>query len=108
MPVERAGLKIAVLRCDGESAINSEYMEEKLSNARIILDTAAHGDAVAIVERRIRTIKERVRGIYNTLPFMVCALLLKWLVQYAVYRINSELKATANDRIRGKYGYDFA
>jgi hypothetical protein len=99
MPVERAGLKVAVLRCDGESAINSEYMEEKLSNAQIILDTAAHGDAVAIVERRIRTIKERVRGIFNTLPFMVCALLLKWLVQYAVYRINSELKATANDNL---------
>jgi len=99
MPVERAGLKVAVLRCDGESAINSDYMEEKLSNAQIILDSTAHGDAVAIVERRIRTIKERVRGIYNTLPFLVCGLLLKWLVQYAVYRINSELKATANDNL---------
>ena len=99
MPVERAGLKIAILRCDGESAINSDYMEEKLSNARIFLDTTAQGDAVANVERRIRTIKERVRGIYNTLPFMLCGSLLRWLIQYAVYRINSELKATANDNL---------
>ena len=35
----------------------------------IALQTAAHGDHVPEVERHIRTLKERARAIYNTLPF---------------------------------------
>ena len=41
-----------------------------------------------IAERSIRTIKERVRGIVNTLPYRVTTVLLGLLVLFCVSRLN--------------------
>ena len=96
--VERAGLKIPTARCDGESAVASSYVEQKMASASIQLDTVASGDAVPKVERKIRVIKERVRGVINTLPFLLSLLLIDWLVQYCVYRINGEISSDSTDK----------
>jgi hypothetical protein len=60
----------------------------------IILDTTGAGEAVAIIERKIRHIKERVRAIMNTLPNPLTDKLIQWLVRFAVNRI--VLVATRN------------
>jgi len=106
--VERAGMKVHTARCDGESAIASSYIQEKMGTSGIWLDTTSAGDAVARVERKIRVIKERVRGVINTLPFMLAWYLLDWLVQYCVYRINGEVvnggldNLSPNERLYGR------
>ena len=40
-----------------------------MSSLAITLNTASHDEHVPDIERHIRTIKERTRCIYNTLPF---------------------------------------
>ena len=62
--------------------------ESKLAALGIILDSTGAGEAVAVVERKIREIKERVRAIINTVPFSLSELLESWLLRYIVNRLN--------------------
>jgi hypothetical protein len=59
-----------------------------------ILETTGAGEAVSIMERKIRHIKERIRAIMNTLPYPVTDKLIQWLARFAVNRI--VLVATRN------------
>ena len=70
---------------DGEAAINTEWFHNKVGLRG--LDVTGAGEAVAVVERKIRHIKERVRSVINTLPFELSEKLEVWLVKYAVSRI---------------------
>ena len=76
-----------MIRVDGEAAINTEWFHNKVGLRGIILDVTGAGEAVAVVERKIRHIKERVRSVINTLPFELSEKLEVWLVKYAVSRI---------------------
>ena len=76
-----------MLRVDGESAISTEWFHSKINAEGIILDTTGAGEAVTVVERKIRQIKERFRGISNTLPYKLTETLETWLVKYVVSRI---------------------
>ena len=64
--ITKYGLKITMIRIDGESAVNTLSFESKQAALGIILDSTGAGEAVAVVERKIRVIKERVRAIINT------------------------------------------
>ena len=77
--------KIKMIRVDGEAAINTEWFHNKVGLRG--LDVTGAGEAVAVVERKIRHIKERVRSVINTLPFELSEKLEVWLVKYAVSRI---------------------
>ena len=79
--------RIKMIRVDGEGAINTEWFHNKVGLRGIILDTTGAGEAVAVVERKIRHIKERVRSVINTLPYNLTDKLEIWLVKYAVSRI---------------------
>ena len=68
--------------------INTLSFESKLASIGIILDITGAGEVVAVVERKIRLIKERVRAIINTIPFSMTELLEGWLLRYVVNRIN--------------------
>ena len=68
--VQKTGLKVGLLRCDGESAIVSDYIASKLS---VPIDTTGGQEAVQAIERLIRTIRERVRAVITTLPFRLTA-----------------------------------
>jgi Reverse transcriptase (RNA-dependent DNA polymerase) len=59
------GFKVTVAHMDGEF----EYLRGELASAGVFLNTASRGEHVGQIERYIRTIKERTRAIYNTLPF---------------------------------------
>ena len=63
--MERSGFNIRTIRCDGETGIESESLRSKI---KVNIDTTG-GEHVGIIERKIRTIKERIRGTLSTLPY---------------------------------------
>ena len=67
--ITKYGFSLNLVRVDGEGAINSVWFETKLATIGTALDTTGAGEAVTVVERKIRQIKERVRAVINTLPF---------------------------------------
>ena len=85
--ITKYGFRLHLVRVDGEGAINSVWFETKLAGIGTVLDTTGVGEAVTVVERKIRQIKERVRAVINTLPFKLTEKLEGWLVRYAVNRI---------------------
>ena len=78
--LRKKGFVISVMRSDGESAIDSDFMRAHLD---FDVDTT-DGEHVPVIERKIRTVKERVRGIVNTLPFQLTEQLEEWLVHYVI------------------------
>ena len=88
-----------MIRVDGEGAINTDWFHNKVSLRGIILDVTGAGEAVAVVERKIRHIKERVRSVINTLPFNLSEKLEVWLIKYAVSRIVSAPTRSSIDHI---------
>lgn len=85
--ITKYGFKIRMIRVDGEGAINTSWFENRISSKGVILDVTGAGEAVAVVERKIRLVKERVRAVINTLPFILTEKLEGWLIRYAVNRI---------------------
>lgn len=83
-------VKIVAIRCDEEAAIESEELERKLCvyDESIDLDISPGGEAVGVIEREIRTEKERVRGILTTLPYETDETLEEWLIKYVIYFLN--------------------
>lgn len=80
-------------RCDNEPAIvhiaeNSivDALVNKFDNIDIHL--VGPGRHVPVVERMIRTLKERVRSIINSLPYKCPIFLIKWMVTSVTTSIN--------------------
>ena len=85
--ITKYGFSIDLVRVDGEGAINSIWFETKLASIGTALDTSGAGEAVTVVERKIRQVKEKVRAVVNTLPYNLTEKLEGWLIRYAVNRI---------------------
>ena len=85
--ITKYGFSMDLVRVDGEGAINSVWFETKLASIGTALDSTGAGDAVTVVERKIRQVKEKVRAVVNTLPYNLTEKLEGWLVRYAVNRI---------------------
>ena len=85
--ITKYGFRINTLRVDGESAIVTDWFNSKLSSLGIILDSTRAGEAVAVVERKIQTEKQRIRALVNSIPYKLSEKLEGWLVRYAVSRI---------------------
>ena len=77
---------VTTLLTDGEGAIAS--MSAELQGRGISVNPAGPGQHIPRVERKIREIKERIRGIIATTPWSIPRRLLPHLVQFAVSRIN--------------------
>jgi Reverse transcriptase (RNA-dependent DNA polymerase) len=61
----KRGFNISIILMDGQF----ESLRGDLSEMKITLNTVSNDEHVPEIERHIRTIKERVRCIYNMLPF---------------------------------------
>jgi hypothetical protein len=83
---QRYGYKITDILTDGEGAVAKITVD--LARLSVVVNTAGPGEHVPLIERKIRQVKERVRGILNTLPYRLAGSLLHWLVSFAVTRIN--------------------
>jgi len=80
------GFVIDTIRSDPEPALTAS--QEAFGHLGITLEIAGQQQAVPVVERMIRQIKERARGIANTLPFRAPKVLIPHLIQFCVGRIN--------------------
>ena len=74
------------LLSDGEGAIAS--CQNTMRTFAVRFNPTGPGQHVPTVERAIRTIKSKVRGILNTLPYGLPSQWLVYLVQFVVMRIN--------------------
>ena len=85
-----------MMKTDGEGAIGA--MTTALNSKGIAIDTSGPGQHVPTVERKILTIKQRVRSYENSLPFVMTKLLLIWCVLFCIFRINIQPSRTSNER----------
>jgi hypothetical protein len=82
----KRGFNITTLLMDGQF----DSLRGELSNMGITLNTVANAEHVPEIERHIRTVKERVRCVYNTLPFtQLTARMIIELVYYSTFWLNS-------------------
>lgn len=65
----------------------------------LIFDTTGADEAVRVVERKIRQVKERLRAIINTFPYRLTEQLQSWLLRYVVSRINLVLTRNNLDNV---------
>jgi hypothetical protein len=92
------GIKVVAARCDGEAgiiALTSMFASEGVS-----LSITSREGTVPIAERTIRTIKERCRGMINTLPYQLgSGPLLDGLIIHCVQIINRLPSSTGTTRM---------
>ena len=78
---------IRVIMSDGEGAVGK--LKSDLNNLGIELDVSGAGGHVSRIERKIRTVKERVRAyITHQLPYTLTTLGVAMLVLFCVSRLN--------------------
>ena len=83
---KKRGFTIATMLMDGQF----EGITGDLSEMEITLNTVARGEHVPEAERYIRTIKERARCVYNTMPFTkIPGRMVAELIYYCVFWLNS-------------------
>eukprot|EP01041_Mallomonas_annulata_P013513 gene13513-28663_t len=74
------------IRCDPESGLVG--LKPLLGHDGFDMDISGTEEAVPNVERAIRTVKERVRRIINTLPYCLPIKFIPYLLFFCVLRIN--------------------
>ena len=84
----RGGLRPRLVLADG--AFTSDHMKASLQMLGVLLNPTARDEHVGDIERYIRTIKERMRCVYNTLPFdQIPKAMLIEMAKFAVFWLNS-------------------
>ena len=78
--------RVTTLLSDGEGAIAS--LTSEIQGSGITVNPNGSGQHAVVVERNLRTIKERARSIISSLAFVIASSLLPYLVYYVVCRIN--------------------
>jgi hypothetical protein len=77
---------IKSIKTDCEGAIIA--MTQVLNQRGIVVNPAGPGSHVPVIERKIQEVKQRARGIINTLPYKLAASLIVHLIIFVVSRIN--------------------
>jgi Reverse transcriptase (RNA-dependent DNA polymerase) len=97
------GFRVVMGYIDGEKAAQSDLLKELVwYGFNFELDTGGAAEAVPVVEARIRRVKERMRAIYNTLPYQIDLLMLVWLVRFAALRLNGEVSSNSKDGLTAR------
>ena len=88
--IQSLKLQVIAIASDEESGVDSPEMRRLISkiDPTIDIDITSGGEALGVIERDIRTVKERLRGVINTLPFQLDEVLEEWLVTYVIYFLN--------------------
>ena len=69
--IRKHGIKVVLCRVDGESAMSTEWFQSKISAQGTILDTTGAGEAVSVVERKIRQLNLRDVAFYHTSTYIL-------------------------------------
>ena len=91
------GFSIERVLCDGEKGVAA--CADLLNAEGIELNISSAGQHVPVIERAIRQIKERIRAIVTTLPYILPNKLMPYLVDYCVMAINMFPKSKSLDKI---------
>ena len=75
-----------VLHCDNE--FKDEQVEAAIANRNMSFNVVGPGQHESISERKIRVVKERTRAILHSLPYLLPARLLTYLVMFISHCIN--------------------
>jgi hypothetical protein len=94
--LERVGFEVTELHSDGEGAIKK--MESDLP-VDVRFNARSKNQHVSEIEPKIRHVKERVRGIYWTLPYRLSKIMLMWCVLYVITRLNWVPTSVTSERI---------
>jgi hypothetical protein len=86
-----------LIRCDGESAMGSTYMQERMASRGIQLDVAMGKTKVSGVERLIRTLRDDARSIVAGQLYQFDDTLERWLMQSVRFWYNSQPVNAATD-----------
>ena len=73
-------------------------MAMELAGLGIVVDVAGTGQYLPVIERKIKTIKVKVRAHENSLPYVMTRLLLTMCVLFCVSRLNMHPSRLMNDR----------
>ncbi len=84
--IDQQHYEVSYILTDNEGGIAALFPE--LERAGYGINPAGAGDHVPIVERKIRTIKERVRAYLQSIPYTLMFSLLRYLVEFCVIMIN--------------------
>lgn len=80
----KRGFRVSTFLMDRQ--FDSMHIRGDLADLNITLNTVARGEHVPEIERHIRTLKERVRCVYATLPFdKIPSRMLAELVYFCVF-----------------------
>ena len=91
------GFDCIIIKTDGKGAIAS--MATALNATGIVIDTVGPGQHVPVVERKIQTLKQRVRSYENSLPFIMTKLLLVMYAIFCISRLNMHPSRTSRIRL---------
>ena len=84
--IDQQHYEVSYILTDNEGGVTALFPE--LQRAGYGINPAGAGDHVPIVERKIRTIKERVRAYLQSIPYTLMFSLLRYLVEFCVTMIN--------------------
>ena len=86
------------IRTDGLVAL-ATMRDDELFKIGIELDISGPGQHVSVIERKIQTVKERVRAHVNDLPYVMTRPLLTMCVLFCVSRLNMQPSRMSTSRI---------
>lgn len=89
------GFQVTMIVCDSDKGFGA--IRPQLGELGVRVNPSAAGGHAPVIERMIRTIKERIRGVENTLPYRVNKTLSRWLTSFCVSAINSVPASTLID-----------
>ena len=96
--MSRLGFRVTMVRVDGESGVGAdEETVSELARAGVAVDIVGATEAVAVAERKIRSIKDRCRCVVNTLPFALSNKLEDCLVLWATSRVNLQVTTNSSE-----------
>ena len=83
---KRRNFDVVGIQIDGERGVTP--LIAAIESTGISVDVKGPGGHIHVVERKIRTIKERARAIRNNLPFVMCRALIILCVLFCVKMVN--------------------
>ena len=88
---------------DGKKSTQTEDLQQWVwKQFHFQLDIGGAAEAIPVVETKIRRVKERMRAVYNTLPYKIDLLMMTWLTRYAALRLNREISSNSKDGLTAR------
>ena len=84
--VERAGLTVTTINCDGE--FDADQVQGPMTNRGIRVNICGPEAHVPVAERKVRLVNERCRAILAGLPYRLPSKLVAYLVMFVVFCLN--------------------